>query len=58
MTPWSAIITDYERREAEAGGLAKADPRAIAEAVAQALELPYERVRDVLSAHWTSKGAG
>lgn len=46
------IVAEYERREAAAGGLAKADPRALAEDVAAALGLPYATVREALLDHW------
>lgn len=52
------IIAAYEKREREAGGVAQADPRAIAAAIAAENALPYSRVREVLSVHFTMGGAG
>ncbi len=52
------IIAEYERLEAAAGGLAAADARDVARETATALGLAYERVRDVLIAHWCKQGAG
>ena len=50
------IIAEYERREAQ--GQYVKGARQIAEETAQALGLPYERVRDVLISVWTCQGAG
>lgn len=59
MTDRRTLIAEYERREAEAGGLAHADPRAIVEDMAEEAGLTYAEVRDVLSAHWAGyMGAG
>lgn len=52
------IVIEYEHREQEAGGIAHADPRAIAEAVALEHGLSFERVREALSQHWASRGGG
>ena len=52
MTDAAHIIEEYERREAEAGGLSRSDPKALAEQVADALSLPYADVREALIDHW------
>lgn len=58
MTTSREIVTTYERLEVEAGGIAKADPKAIAEATAAELGVPYEDVREALMAAWTAGGGG
>lgn len=52
------IIEAYERREAAFGGLSKCDPKQVAQDTANILEVPYERVREVLIQHWTTAGSG
>lgn len=52
MTDANLIIAEYERREAEAGGLAHADPRQIAVDIAEEIGATYEHVREVLTNHF------
>lgn len=58
MTDASTIAREYDRREAEAGGLAKANPRQIAEDIAVDLGVPVEHVRSALIDHFSTLGAG
>lgn len=52
------IVALYAKREAEAGGVAKADLKAVAEAVADELGVTYQRVRDALLDEWTTGASG
>lgn len=54
------IIAEYERREAEAGGLKSpsCDPKAIIAAIARDCELPLAEVRRAMLDHWTQAGSG
>jgi hypothetical protein len=57
MSP-AEIVALYLRREAEAGGLAKVDPKKVAEGVAAELGLPYADVREALMNKWTGGASG
>lgn len=52
------IVALYLRREAEAGGIARADLRKVAEGVATDLGLPYADVREALMNEWTTGASG
>lgn len=54
MTEQTAIITAFEAKEAEADKVRGPDHRAIAEAVARELGIPFAEVQSVLIDHWTS----
>lgn len=52
------IIETFERIEEEAGGLWNAMPSMTLDKTAIELDVPRERVRSVMIAHWTQHGAG
>lgn len=52
------IVALYDKLEAEAGGVAKADLKAVARQVAAELGLTYETVRDTLLNEWGAGGSG
>lgn len=54
MTDRSSIVAEYYRREAEAGGKARASPQCIVEA----MDILAAVIRDALLRHWTMMGAG
>ncbi len=54
----SDIIKTYGEEEAAAGGFRRADPLYVIDAVASRLGVTRQRVRDVMTAHWTGQGAG
>ncbi len=51
------IIEEYERRERESGGLAHCDVKAIADKMAEDMNIPREDIVEVLIMHWV-KGFG
>lgn len=51
------IIDAFERAEAAAGGPRKAEIKAVAHDIADALGVEYRRVRDVMLNRWAA-GAG
>ncbi len=55
MTDRAMIISEYERREKEAGGVAFADMRAIATCIAEEMRLPFAEVRNMLVEHWVAR---
>ena len=54
----SDIIKTYGEEEAAAGGFRRAVPLSVIDAVASRLGVTRQRVRDVMTAHWTGQGAG
>jgi hypothetical protein len=52
------IVALYNRLEAEAGGVAKADIKAVCRAAAEQLGLTYEDVREALLVEWTTGASG
>lgn len=56
MISRASIIVEYERREAAAGGVAKADPLAICRDTAEALGLTKEEVGAVMLDWWSMAG--
>ena len=52
MTDFRALAKDYAQREADAGGLANVEPRAIVEKMANDLGVTYDAVRDPLVTAW------
>lgn len=52
MTP-SEILFEYNERETAAGGLARVDPREIAEQMARDLGLPWVEVQEALLSVWS-----
>ena len=47
-----SIIAAYERHEAAAGGIARANIRECAEKAASDCGVSYEQARDILSQYW------
>ena len=54
----AVIIAEYERREADAGGLAKANPQLICRDVAGALGITTQEVEAVMLDWWAKAGSG
>lgn len=52
------IVALYERREAEAGGYAKADIKAVLRSVAEELGVTYEDARTAMLDEWCAGGSG
>lgn len=58
MTRHAEIIVLYQRKEADAGGLAHADPKAILHQIAAETGVAFEDVRRALIDHWACQGVG
>ena len=54
----SDIIKAYAAEEQALGGRYRADPLQIIDHVSSNLGVDRQRVRDVMTAHWTGQGAG
>lgn len=58
MTRHAEIVALYEAKEADAGGLAHADPKAILHQIAAETDIPFAEVRQALIDHWACQGVG
>ena len=52
------IVALYDKREAEAGGVAKADIKSVLRGVAAELGISYEEARTAVLDEWTTGASG
>ena len=58
MTDRKEIIATFEAIEAERGGYAYVSADDVCKLVAEKLEKPIEKVKDVMRNHWAKVGGG